>query len=161
MVDTLQAAVALRGAGQAEEARVLLLKLLEEEGANAELLYQLAWTHDVLGLEREAVPYYERSLAAGLSKEQRAGALLGLGSTCRTLGEYSRAKTVLQQGAEEYPERAEFQAFLAMALYNLEEHGEAMRILLKLLADTSANQGIKDYSQAISFYADKLGQVWP
>lgn len=73
MVDTLQAAVALRGAGQAEEARVLLLKLLDEEGANAELLYQLGWTHDVLGLEREAVPYYERSLAAGNTKQAEAG----------------------------------------------------------------------------------------
>jgi tetratricopeptide (TPR) repeat protein len=157
----MQDAVALRSAGRAEEARALLLDMLAEEGASAELLYQLAWTHDVLGLERAAVPYYEQSLALGLAYEQRAGALLGLGSTYRTLGEYSRAREVLQQGAREYPERAEFPAFLAMALHNLGEHGAAMEILLKLLAETSADKGIKEYSKAISFYADKLDQIWP
>ncbi|WP_310833275.1 tetratricopeptide repeat protein [Paenibacillus pedocola] len=154
-------AVALRSAGQAEEARIILLNLLIEDSENAELLYQLAWTHDVLGLEREAVPYYEQCLALGLPQDQRAGALLGLGSTYRTLGEYSRSREVLQQGAREYPERKEFPAFLAMALHNLGSHHEAMEILLKLLAETSADPGIKDYSKAISFYSDKLDQIWP
>ncbi|MNB76089.1 Tetratrico peptide repeat protein [compost metagenome] len=171
----MQEAIALRENGRAEEARVLLMDLLAAEskddaadagadsisGSNAELLYQLAWTHDVLGLEREAVPYYERSLALGLPPEQRAGALLGLGSTCRTLGDYARAKTVLQLGADEFPERAEFQAFLAMALYNLGEHSDGMGILLKLLAETSENPGIQEYRKAISFYAGKLDRIWP
>ncbi len=170
----MQEAIALRENGRAEEARVLLLDLLAAEskddaadagadsisGSNAELLYQLAWTHDVLGLEREAVPYYKQSLAIGLPLEQRIGALLGLGSTYRTLGEYTRARTILQQAAEEFPEWAEFQAFLAMTLYNLGEHGEGMGILLRLLAETSANTGIQEYRKAISFYADKLDQVW-
>ncbi|WP_342566394.1 tetratricopeptide repeat protein [Paenibacillus sp. FSL R7-0345] len=162
----MQDAIALREAGRAEEALVLLLDLLAADsgrtgaGSDAELLYQLAWTHDVLGLEREAVPYYEQSLALGLPPEQRAGALLGLGSTYRTLGEYTRARIILQQAAEEFPERAEFQAFLAMTLYNLGEHGEGMEILLRLLAETSGNTGIQDYRKAISFYADKLDQVW-
>jgi tetratricopeptide (TPR) repeat protein len=158
---TMQDAVALRSGGQAEEARIILLNLLAEDKENAELLYQLAWTHDVLGLEREAVPYYEQSLALGLPQDQRAGALLGLGSTYRTLGEYSRSREVLQQGAREYPERKEFPAFLAMALHNLGAHHEAMEILLKLLAETSADPGIKDYSKAIAFYSDKLDQIWP
>ncbi|AIQ46411.1 tetratricopeptide repeat protein [Paenibacillus sp. FSL R7-0273] len=177
MDEKIQEAIALREAGRAEEARVLLLDLLAADsvetadavsgsgssstGSNAGLLYQLAWTHDVLGLEREAVPYYEQSLALGLPPEQRAGALLGLGSTYRTLGDYQRAKSVLQQGADEYPERAEFQAFLAMTLYNLGEHSGGMGILLKLLAETSGNPGIQEYRKAISFYADKLDQVWP
>ncbi|MBY0008995.1 tetratricopeptide repeat protein [Paenibacillus typhae] len=160
-------AIALREAGQAEEARALLLDLLaansKDAGADtdAELLYQLAWTHDVLGLEREAVPYYEQSLAIGLPAEQRAGALLGLGSTYRTLGEYGRARTALLQGADEFPERAEFKAFLAMALYNLGEHSEATEMLLRLLADTSESPGIREYRKAISFYADKLDKIWP
>ncbi|MNP86275.1 hypothetical protein D3C76_1864110 [compost metagenome] len=68
---------------------------------------------------------------------------------------------MLQQGVREYPERKEFPAFLAMALHNLGAHHEAMEILLKLLAETSADQGIKDYSKAISFYSDKLDQIWP
>ena len=91
----------------------------------------------MLGLESEAVSYYERSLALGLpDAEQKAGAMLGLGSTYRTLGEYAESRAMLEQGALEFPQRAEFKAFLAMTLHNLGAHTEAMELLLTLLADT-------------------------
>ncbi|KAI7246725.1 hypothetical protein KC345_g12035 [Hortaea werneckii] len=161
LTHTLEAAVALRASGQAEEAREILLQLLPGDRRNAVLHYQLAWTHDVLGLEREAVTYYEQSLVLGLSdEEQKAGAMLGLGSTYRTLGQYSRSQRVLEQGVQEFPQRAEFKAFLAMTLHNLGAHSEAMELLLKLLADTSADTGIQSYSKAIKFYSDKLEQIW-
>lgn len=86
MEDKLKAAVALRNEGKAEEAKVALLELYEHHMEDAELLYQLAWTHDVLGLERGAVPYYEKCLALGLPTEERVGALLGLGSIPNTRG---------------------------------------------------------------------------
>ncbi|MEK3746638.1 tetratricopeptide repeat protein [Paenibacillus sp. FSL E2-8871] len=138
----------------------MLLELYEQNSNDAELLYQLAWTHDVLGLEREAVPYYEKSLTLGLSSEQRVGALLGLGSTYRTLGEYENSKAILEQAIQEYPENKEFPVFLAMTLHNLGDHSLAMGMLLKLLAETSADEGIRSYSKAISYYSDKLEQVW-
>ncbi|AWV32942.1 hypothetical protein CD191_10100 [Paenibacillus odorifer] len=158
--DKLKAAVALRNAGKAEEAKMMLFELYEQNAGDAELLYQLAWTHDVLGLERAAVPFYEKSLALGLPSEQRVGALLGLGSTYRTLGEYEKSKGLLMQAVQEYPENKEFRAFLAMTLHNLGEHSQAMELLLKLLAETSADEGIRSYSKAISYYSDKLEQVW-
>lgn len=154
------AAVALRNEGKAEEARVMLLELYEQNGNNAEILYQLAWTHDVLGREREAVPFYEKSLALGLPSEQRVGALLGLGSTYRTLGEYESSKAILEQAVLEYPENKGFPVFLAMTMHNLGDHSLAMGMLLKLLAETSADEGIRSYSKAISYYSDKLEQVW-
>ncbi|WP_342423458.1 tetratricopeptide repeat protein [Paenibacillus sp. FSL E2-0178] len=161
MTITIEAAIALRTSGQAEEARVMLLQLLSADDSNAELYYQLAWTHDVLGMEREAVSYYEQSLAHGLpDEEQKAGAMLGLGSTYRTLGAYSQSRELLEQGVLEFPHRAEFKAFLAMTLHNLGAHAEAMELLLKLLSETSADAGIHSYSKAIMFYADKLEQVW-
>lgn len=160
MENQLVEAVALRNEGKAKEARVMLLELYEQNSNDAELLYQLAWTHDVLGLEREAVPYYEKSLTLGLSLEQRVGALLGLGSTYRTLGEYENSKAILEQAIQEYPENKEFPVFLAMTLHNLGDHRLAMGMLLKLLAETSADEGIRSYSKAISYYSDKLEQVW-
>ncbi|WP_339291308.1 tetratricopeptide repeat protein [Paenibacillus sp. FSL E2-0201] len=138
----------------------MLLELYEQNSNDAELLYQLAWTHDVLGLEREAVPFYEKSLTLGLPSEQRVGALLGLGSTFRTLGEYENSKAILEQAIHEYPENKEFPVFLAMTLHNLGDHSLAMGMLLKLLADTSGDEGIRSYSKAISYYSDKLEQVW-
>lgn len=161
MNHSIEAAATLRSSGRAEEAKTMLLQLLPADGDNAELYYQLAWTHDVLGLEREAVPYYEKSLTLGLrDDEQKAGAMLGLGSTYRTLGQYAESRALLERGIVEFPQRAEFKAFLAMALHNLGEHAEAMELLLKLLAETSAAPGIREYHKAILFYADKLEQVW-
>ncbi|WP_150266797.1 tetratricopeptide repeat protein [Paenibacillus tepidiphilus] len=160
MATEIETAIALRGSGRAEEARELLLSLLGGGAEDAMLQYQLAWTHDVLGREREAVPYYERALALGLDGEERAGALLGLGSTYRALGEYERAAAVLREAVAEYPGRQEFRAFLAMALHNLGEHSEAMELLLQLVAQTSEDPGIRSYHKAILFYSDKLDEVW-
>ncbi|MGG4396683.1 tetratricopeptide repeat protein [Paenibacillus thiaminolyticus] len=160
MNDALQHAIDLRAAGRAEEAIPLLAELLGHEPDNGEILCQLAWAHDHLGREREAVPYYEQALRCPLNDEHRTGALLGLGSTYRTLGRYAEAKETLGQGMREYPDRKEFGVFYAMTLHNLGEHAEAMRLLLTALVNTSEDEGIRAYSRAIGFYADKLDQVW-
>lgn len=156
----LQAAIQLREQGHLDEARVVLLQLATEFPDDALVNYQTAWVHDVLGLEREAVPFYERALALGLPQEERAGALLGLGSTYRTLGEYQAAARLLLQGTQEFPEQRAFDVFLAMALYNLGEHAEAMERMLWALADTSEDESIRRYQRAIRFYADKLDETW-
>ncbi|MDO3411159.1 tetratricopeptide repeat protein [Saccharibacillus sp. CPCC 101409] len=156
----LEQAVRLRREGRGEEARTMMLELLERQGESAMLLYELASTHDNLGLERAAVPYYERSLELGLGEPDRAEALLGLGSTYRVLGEYERAAEILRAAAAEYPERAELRVFQAMALHNLGRHAEAMNLLLTEIADHSSHEGVQSYHRAIRYYADKLDRVW-
>ncbi len=160
MDDRLAEAIRLREAGRLEESRALLLELVAAHGDDARVHYQTAWTHDRLGLEREAVPYYERALALGLDGDDLAGALLGLGSTYRALGDYERAVATLRRGAEAFPERRVMEVFLAMALYNAGHHREAMERLLRALAETSSDESIRRYQRAIAFYADKLDQTW-
>ncbi|URJ62326.1 tetratricopeptide repeat protein [Paenibacillus polymyxa] len=159
MNDIIVQASELRRTGQAEEARELLLKALEQQQHDAELWYQTAWTHDSLGLEREAVPFYEKSLSMALSTESRKGAILGLGSTYRVLGEYAKAKAWLETGMNEFSDYRPFRVFYAMVLYNLGEHGKAMQGLLIELAETTSDLPTKDYSRAIQYYADKLDQI--
>nr|WP_025717408.1 tetratricopeptide repeat protein [Paenibacillus sp. 1-18] len=149
----------LKRTGQAEEARELLLKALEQEPNAAELWYQTAWTHDALGLEREAVSFYEKSLGLTLSAESRKGAILGLGSTYRVLGEYAKAKAWLETGVAEFPDYRPFRVFYAMVLYNLGEYGKAMEGLLMELAETTSDLSTQGYSRAIQYYADKLDQI--
>ncbi|WP_068496200.1 tetratricopeptide repeat protein [Paenibacillus kribbensis] len=149
----------LRRTGLAEQARELLLKALEQEPNDAELWYQTAWTHDTLGLEREAVSFYEKSLAMTLSTESRKGAILGLGSTYRVLGEYTKAKAWLETGMDEFSDYRPFRVFYAMVLYNLGEHGKAMEGLLMELAETTSDLSTQEYARAIHYYADKLDQI--
>ncbi|GAB6989072.1 tetratricopeptide repeat protein [Paenibacillus pini] len=160
MCETIEIAVRLREDGELEKARTLLLAFGEQQPENAYVQYQTAWAHDALGLEWEAVPFYERAIQLGLDSEDLAGAMLGLGSTYRVIGQYIQSKQILERAILTFPERQEFKVFLAMALHNLGEHAEAMNLLLKSLADTSSDVGIRRYEKAIHFYADKLEQTW-
>ncbi|MFG3252427.1 tetratricopeptide repeat protein [Streptomyces sp. NPDC048172] len=157
--EALAEAVRLRGAGERETARQRLLALSADRPEDAEIAYQTAWAHDVLGLEREAVPFYERALAAQdppLTDDDRRGALLGLGSTYRVLGAHERAVALLREAAGAYPEDGALRAFLAMALHNTGAHEEAMRLLLVLLADTSEDPSVREYRAALAHYATDL-----
>ncbi|MCX5230975.1 tetratricopeptide repeat protein [Streptomyces sp. NPDC006553] len=161
----LAEAVALRGQGRREEARERLVALASRHPEDAEIAYQTAWAHDVLGLEKEAVPYYERALAGGgatgtgLTPEDRRGALLGLGSTYRVLGRYDDSVTLLTGAVEEFPEDGSLGTFLAMALYNTGRHHESTRLLLRLLAATSEDPSVRQYRPAIEHYAEDLDAV--
>lgn len=156
----LAEAVALRTAGEQEPARQLLVALAAEFPADAEVAYQTAWAHDVLGLEAEAVPFYERALTGdGLSEEDRRGALLGYGSTLRTLGRYPEAVEAFRRGIAEFPDDNALRTFSAMALYNVGEHHAAMRTLLEVLAATSSDPRIQGYRPAIEHYAQDLDAV--
>ncbi|GAA2455288.1 tetratricopeptide repeat protein [Streptomyces macrosporus] len=140
-----------------DETRRHLLQLAARFPDDADVAYRTACVHDRLGLEAEAVPFYERCLAGtGLSDEDRRGALLGLGSTYRVLGRYARAVETLRRGVAEYPDDGGLRTFLAMALYNTGEHHEATRILLELLATTSQDPSVQQYRRAIALYAKDL-----
>ncbi|WP_299536007.1 tetratricopeptide repeat protein [uncultured Streptomyces sp.] len=155
--ELLAEAVKLREEGRTDEARERLLALTASFPEAADVAYQTAWVHDVLGLEAEAVPYYERSLSKeGLSDEERRGALVGLGSTYRVLGRYGQAVEILRMGVSEFPDDGALRTFLSMALYNMGEHHEAMELLLRLVAATSRDASVSAYRTAVEGYAADL-----
>lgn len=156
----LAKAIELRTRGKHHEANRLLIALVIEYPNHASTNYQCAWSFDLLGEERKAVPYYEKAIKLGLPSTELEGALLGLGSTYRTLGEYEKARTVLIRGIELFPNNHAIQTFYAMTLYNLDEHRKAMELLLQSLIETTNDPNIIRYRKAIHFYSDKLDNVW-
>jgi tetratricopeptide (TPR) repeat protein len=157
--DDLTHAVRLRKEGRAEEARAILLELVTERPDDPQVHYQCAWVHDSLGREREAVPFYECAIADGLTGRDLEGAFVGLGSTYRSLGEFRKAIETLRQGVAWFPETRAMEVFLAMALYNVGEHHEATELLLQTLAETSADEKISAYKEAILFCAGRLDET--
>ncbi|MFC7304597.1 tetratricopeptide repeat protein [Streptomyces monticola] len=156
----LAQAVQLRERGKRDAARDQLVALAAEFPADAEVAYQTAWVHDTLGLEEEAVPYYRRAIELpGLSAGDRAGALLGLGSTYRVLGRYPEAVETLTGAMKEFPDDGAIKAFLAMALFNTGRHHDAMELLLTVLAATSTDPAIARYRPAIEHYARDLHET--
>ena len=158
--DELERAVRLREAGRAEDARELLLKLVAEKPDDPQVNYQCAWAHDLLGREQEAVPFYEHAIEEGLTGEDLQGAMLGLGSTYRALGEYRKAVEALRSGTTRFPNNRAMQVFLAMALYNAGECREAVELLLRNLAETTGDPGISACKRAILFHAGRLDETW-
>lgn len=156
----LQQAIELREQGKWNQSKNILLKLLEQDPDNAFLNYQCAWSHDASGEERNAVPYYEKAIEAGLEEKNLEDALLGLGSTYRTLGEYEKSRETFLKGIALFPDNRAMQVFYSMTLYNLKEHHQAMEILLKNLAETTNDEDIQNFSRAIRFYTDKLDTIW-
>jgi tetratricopeptide (TPR) repeat protein len=158
--EKLSSAIHLRETGKHEEARELLLELHSEFPNDLQVNYQCAWIHDLLGLEREAIPFYEKAIQEGLSGDDLRSALLGMGSTYRCLGEYQKARETFERALNLFPDGHEFKTFLAMTYYNLGEHSKAMELLLSSLAETSKDEGVIRYQRAIQFYADKLDETW-
>jgi tetratricopeptide (TPR) repeat protein len=158
--EKLASAIKLREAEEYEEARQLLLELHSEFPEDPQVNYQCAWIHDLLGLEREAIPFYEKAIQTGLNSEDLKSALLGMGSTYRCIGGYQKSIETFQHALTLFPGNYEFNVFLAMAYYNIGEHSKAMELLLNSLADTSRDEGILRYQRAIRFYSDKLDQTW-
>ncbi len=158
--DKLTQAIEHRTAKRYDEARELLAELYAVHPDDPQVNYHYAWLHDAMGDERAAVPYYERAIQTGLPDDDLRGALLGLGSTYRCLGEYDKAVATLRKGLAHFPDGQEFRVFLAMALYNTGHHAEAMEHLLRSVAETSSDEFVRKFQRAILFYADKLDETW-
>ncbi|AXK18842.1 MULTISPECIES: tetratricopeptide repeat protein [Bacillus] len=156
MEHLLKQAIKLRNEKKYAQSREILIGLTNFT-KDAEVLYQCAWIHDVMGLETEAVPYYEQAIAHGLDGESLCGAYIGLGSTYRCIGEYEKAIVVLEAGVKKFPENDPMRVFLSLAKYNVNEHESAMKLLLETVVKVDE---VKEFERAISFYKDHLNEVF-
>ncbi|MGG1663143.1 tetratricopeptide repeat protein [Brevibacillus sp. NRS-1366] len=142
-------------------ARQGLIELANEHPEHAKIMYECASVHDRLGLESEAVPFYETAIALGtLEKEELRGAYLGLGSTYRCIGEFEKSISLLAEGIKLYPDDHSLRVFLALAKYSANDFEGSVQLLLDSLVETSSSEHIQLYSRAIRYYRDHLNQTW-
>lgn len=156
MPDTLALGIRLREQGRREESRSALLEAAKAFPDDPQVNYQCAWAHDLMGLEKEAIPFYERALAQGLAGKDLEGAFVGLGSSYRCVGEHAKAVELLRRGAEQFPSSRVIPVFLAMALHSRGDSGQAMGILMRELAETSSDAEITLFKRAILQYAEEF-----
>lgn len=156
----LARAIALRERGELDEARVLLLELRAEYPDDAHVAVQTAWVHDSLGLEDEAVAHYEAAIAGDLSDDELRGALLGLGSTYRSLGRDADSERTFRAAIERFPDFPALRVFLALTNYNLGRPQEAVADLVRVLVETSSEPSIVRYRRSLAAYAEDLDRSW-
>ncbi|PYZ97645.1 hypothetical protein CR205_03355 [Alteribacter lacisalsi] len=153
-------ALSLMDAGECEKAAEIFRKLTETEPVDAELQYYCASCLDACGVEREAAGYYEQAISLGLTGKNLEYAYVQLGSTYRTLGEYEKAREVLEKGRAIFPDNRAVQVFYAMTLYNMKEHHEAMKLLLNCLTEKTSDKDVLLYKKSLQFYAGRLDETW-
>ncbi|MFJ7826464.1 tetratricopeptide repeat protein [Psychrobacillus sp. NPDC096623] len=156
----IEKAIILRNKGMKKESNELLLQLVEKYPNNASIHYQCGWSFDVLGEETHAVSFYETAIKLGLSNGEMEGAIVGLGSTYRALGDYEKSRDVFLNGIELFPNNKAIQVFYAITLYNLSEHSNAIELLLNILLETTNDNQIIAYEKALKFYSKQLDEVW-
>lgn len=146
----------LKTAGRLQEALAELLELAAENPDSPLVSYECASAYDRLGDEEAAIPLYERAIANGLSGDELRGALVGLGSSRNVVGDRDGAVAAFERGRAQFPGAREFDVFLALALHGLKQHGQALRMALLALIDTTFDPNIRKYERAIRYYADSL-----
>lgn len=152
-------AVALRDAGELEASRALLLALVASYPDDPVVNYHAAWTHDRMGLETEALPFYERAIAGGLADDDLRGALLGLGSTYRVIGRDADAVRTLADGVACFPEDAAMRTFYALALHSAGEHTRATREFLRVIIETDSPR-IERFRRPLTLYMEHPDELW-
>lgn len=116
-------------------------------------LYKLACACDREGREAAAIPLYVAALKAGLDGDDRAGALLGLGSSLRNVGRPRDAARLLAAACHAYPDHLAMRLFLALALHDAGLHRDALRIALDVALACGKFDG---YERALADYRDSL-----
>jgi tetratricopeptide (TPR) repeat protein len=111
-----------------------------------------AFAYDREGLEAEAIPHYERAIAAGLGDEQLAKAMLGLGSSLRNVDRFDESVTVLEDAVGRFPDDRSLLVFLAFSLWSAGRGNEALALLARRLGDGTG------YERAIGEYADDIAR---
>ncbi len=151
--------VELRKEGKLIESNNFFIKLAIEYPNDAIVQYQCAWSFDVLEKETEAIYYYEKAIELGLQDNDLKEALLGLGSTYRSIGEYEKSKQTFEKGISLFNDNS-LKVFYAMTLYNYGEYSRSMDLLLNIIANTTQDKSILTYKKAIKFYSGRLDEVF-
>lgn len=155
----LQTIEKLRLQGRYEDALQKALDMLPIADQHPLLLYKVASLYDVLGLEQQAIPFYQAAIKNHLDGQDLRDAYLGLGSTYRALGRYHESLETFDTGLQAFPNASEIKMFRAMTLYNLGHAKDAVAQLLMLMMESNSSEEIIRYKKAISFYCDDLDRI--
>lgn len=158
--ETITQARQLRRADKLDESQALLLQLLEEYPEDPVVLFEVGGAYDVIGQEKQAIPYYRQAVEAGLDGDELQECLLCLGINHRVIGEFEEAVAVLEEATDQFPDDNSIRVFLALANYSDGREDEAVRLLLEILLETTQDENILAYADTLDFYKEHLDEIW-
>jgi Flp pilus assembly protein TadD len=146
----LDAIVGARHGGRTETVLPALRRLDTRHPHVPEIAAELAFALASAGAHAEALAAYERALALGLpSAAEQANALAGHAVCLLRLGRDADAVSALERARVQFPEHAEFTAFLAVARHRAGQADEAFALLLTLLLETTEDIGLAAHQRTL------------
>lgn len=130
------------------EAKALALR----EPLNVLAQIEAAFAHDRMGLERDAIRYYDAAYALGVPEERRRHFFVGYGSTLRNVGRADDAVAILARAIADDPGYAPFAAFLALALAEAGHTKAALATMLGCALDVARPGAFDGYERALNEY---------
>jgi hypothetical protein len=118
-----------------------------------------AYALDREGREAEAVVHYDAAWRMGgpPAGEDRAGFLLGYGSTLRNVKRLDESLAILDAAIAELPDDQALRCFRALTLHSLGRHAEALAAMMEVaVALRDASPSITRYSRALRSYRNEL-----
>lgn len=143
-------------AGDHEGACSTALEVAHEYPSDVRAQLAAAYACDRLGHEAEAIRHYRIASTLGIPNDEKAKFLLGFASTLRNTGNAEEAINCLSEACREFPDRAEFLAFLALAYHTSGQSSLALAAMLKAGLMAARQDGFGVYGRALSEYHDEL-----
>lgn len=156
---TIDRAKALRSDELLEESQQLLLDLLEQYPYDPQVLFEVGGSYDVMGEEGQAIPYYRRAMEKGLTGSDLQECMVCLGSSLRVTGKFDDAVEILEEAVERFPDKNSGKLFLALAYYSQKQYEESVRLLLTILLETTQDEDVLAYADALHYYKENLDEV--
>lgn len=153
--DLIQTAEKSRLEGNLQHAYDLLIPLQKSEFNNSRVQLEIGLTLDAMNQEQGAIPYYKKALSLGLPPEQRAVALLCLGSSLRNVGQLEQSKHILKSAIDEFPNHIGLRCFYSLTQYNAGEPNESVRTLMHTILLLSP-ESVKPFARGLQYYANEL-----
>jgi thioredoxin-like negative regulator of GroEL len=149
----LDAIVGARHGGRTDTVLPALRRLDASHPHVPEIAAELAFTLAAMGKPAEtaeALAAYERTLALGLpSPAEQANTLAGHAVCLLRLGRAADAVVALERARAQFPDHAEFAAYLAVAQHRAGASDAAFALLLTTLLETSEDIGLAAHQRTL------------
>jgi tetratricopeptide (TPR) repeat protein len=152
----LDAIVGSRHGGKTDHVLAALRDLDSLHPHVPEIAAEQAFTLASQGAHAEALATYERALALGLaSPAEQANTLFGHAVTLLRLGRAADAVSAIESSLIQFPDHAEFTVLLALARHRAGQTGDAFRLLLNTLLETSDDIGLTAHQRTLRAIAQE------
>jgi cyanophycin synthetase len=129
--------------------------LLDTDPGDPRLIFELASAHDEAGDDQQAIALYDRSLDAGLREPHRHQALRQQASSCRTVGDLTAVRAILDGLCGKRPGSAAVGAFRALTMLDRGVASADVADLITVLLSRCGDADDEAYRAALLMFAEK------